>query len=241
MWSVEPPPKKGVQRAGWFAKLGGLMLAGAIFDWDGVVVDSSAAHKLGWERLAEEEGLPLPENHFLRGFGRKNEWIIPHLYQWTSDPAEIARLGRRKEELYRDSLAKMPLEPLPGVVALLEGLRAAAIPCAVGSSTPRANIEYVIDRLQLRTFFRAIVCAEDVTKGKPDPEVFLKAAARLGVEPVQCVVFEDAPFGLEAARAGAMKAVGVETSHPASNLPAAHVVVHRLTEVSVPWLQRLWA
>ena len=205
----------------------------AIFDWDGVIIDSSRQHEQSWEQLAREEQRPLPPNFFKRSFGMKNERIIPELLGWTNDPARVNILSDRKEEIYRGLIRRDGTAPLPGVVAWLTALRAAAIPCAIGSSTPRENIECVIDALKLRGFFRAIVAGQDVTHGKPHPEVFLLAAQRLGVPPTRCVVFEDAHVGLEAARAGGMKVVGVATTHPAESLSDADRVVHRMDELTV--------
>ncbi len=125
----------------------------AIFDWDGVIVDSAAQHEESWERLAREAGCRLPEGHFKRGFGMRNEVIIPELLGWTRDAAEIRRLSLRKEALYRDVIATAGIAPLPGVVEWLRRLQAASIPCAVGSSTQRLNIECVLDRLGLRRRF----------------------------------------------------------------------------------------
>ena len=211
---------------------------GAIFDWDGVIIDSSRHHEKSWELLAREEGLPLPPNSFRLGFGRKNQIIIPEIYKWATDPAEIERLGNRKEEIYRALMAQDALEPLPGVRAWLQALRDAGIPCAVGSSTPRANLDAALARIDLAAFFTAIVAAEDVTLGKPHPEVFLTAAARIGRRPECCVVFEDALAGIAAARAGGMRVVGIATTHPPEELAGADRAVHRMDELSVEQLGR---
>ncbi len=184
---------------------------GAIFDWDGVIIDSSAQHERSWELLADEIGKALPEGHFKRGFGKKNERIIPEL-GWATEAAEIHRLGLRKEELYRELVRRDGVSPLRGARELLMMLREAGIPCAVGSSTHRENIETICEITGLRSFFAVMVTAEDVSHGKPDPEVFLKGAEKLGVAPGRCIVFEDALVGLEAARAGGMKSVGVATT-----------------------------
>jgi beta-phosphoglucomutase family hydrolase len=205
----------------------------AIFDWDGVILDSSRQHEASWQLLARENGLPLPPDFFRRSFGMKNERIIPELLGWTRDPERVRQLGDRKEALYRELIRREGVQPLPGVRAWLETLRGAGIPCAVGSSTPRRNIDCVMDALGLRGFFRVIVAGEDVTRGKPHPEVFLRAAERLGVPPSRCVVFEDAHVGLEAARAAGMKVVGVATTHPPESLRAADRVVRRLDELSL--------
>jgi beta-phosphoglucomutase family hydrolase len=205
----------------------------ALFDWDGVVVDSSRLHALSWEDLAREEGLPLPEGHFKLGFGRKNEAIIPEILGWAADPGEVRRLSLRKEELYRQSVRETGLDLLPGVRTWLEILRGAGVPCVIGSSTVRANIEAVLDPLELGDFFSGVITGEDVRDGKPHPEVFLRAAGLTGLSPGRCVVFEDAAVGIEAARAGGMRVVAVTTTSPASALAGADRIVDRLDELRI--------
>lgn len=212
---------------------------GAIFDWDGVVIDSSAHHEESWERLAKETGYSLPPGHFKKGFGMKNEVIIPNFLQWTSDPAEINRLSLRKEALYREIVLEWGLEPLAGVVTWLSRLRDAGIPCAIGSSTHRLNIETGLKSIGLKDRFQAIITAEDVSHGKPDPEVFVKAAGRLSLPPERCVVFEDALVGIEAAHRGGMKVVAVATTNSIDLLKGADVAVHQLDELSVERLRQL--
>jgi HAD superfamily hydrolase (TIGR01509 family) len=213
---------------------------GIIFDWDGVIIDSGKQHEESWEQLAREEGRTLPDGHFKLGFGRKNEAIIRELLQWTADPSELARLSARKEVLYREIVVAKGIVALPGVKIFLERLRAAAVPCCIGSSTSRENIETVISLVGLTGLFGDMVTAADVVQGKPHPEVFLKAGARTGCAPDRCIVFEDALAGIAAARAGGMKVVGVATTNPAAVL-APHVdrVVHRLDELTVEALREL--
>ncbi|MDR2512254.1 MAG: HAD family phosphatase [Puniceicoccales bacterium] len=215
----------------------------AIFDWDGVIVDSSTAHERSWERLANDEKLPLPDGHFKKGFGRKNEYIIPYILGWATptDTARIAHLGARKEALYREIIAEDGLAPLPGVSELLESLNRERIPCAVGSSTHRANIDLSIRVLGFQSLFAGIVSSEDVTNGKPAPDVFLKAAASVGCTPGHGVVFEDALVGIEAGLAGGFKVIAVATTNPENLLATAgaHRVVHRLTAVSPTTVREL--
>ncbi len=194
------------------------MEMGAIFDWDGVVIDSSAAHEESWEILGREVGKPMPEDHFERGFGQKNQFIIPEILQWTSHPAEIERLGDRKEELYRQIVAQTGVTCIPGIEDFLKRLNRAGIPCAVGSSTPRQNLETILEMVGFRRYFQALVCAEDVARGKPDPEVFLTCASRLERETGHCAVFEDAYVGLQAARNGGMKVIALATTHQRDDL-----------------------
>ncbi len=216
-----------------------MMKIGAIFDWDGVVVDSSGAHEESWERLAAEIGKPLPERHFERSFGMKNEVIIPELLHWTEDPEEIERLSLRKEALYREVVGERGIEPLPGVKAFLQRLATAGIPCVIGSSTHRLNITTTLERLGVASFFTDVVTAEDVSRGKPDPEVFQVCARRIGVTPDESVVFEDAHVGIRAARAAGMRVVAVATTHPRESLDTADRVVDRLDELQVADLHAL--
>jgi beta-phosphoglucomutase family hydrolase len=213
---------------------------GAIFDWDGVIIDSSRQHEESWELLARAEDRSLPPDHFKRGFGMKNEQIIPELLGWTRAPAEIHRLSLRKEELYRQIISKNGIAPLLGVVEFLGRLREAGVPAVIGSSTHRLNITTTLVMLGLDEMFQAIITAEDVTNGKPDPEVFLLAAQRIGIKPARCVVFEDTQVGIKAARAGGMKVIGVATTHPAATLSGADRVVPRLDELTVADLDKLF-
>jgi len=204
---------------------------GALFDWDGVIINSASAHERSWERLAETESLSLPADHFLKGFGMRNEVIIPDLLEWTRDPEEIRRLSLRKEELYRDVVREEGVEVLPGVRTYLTSLQKAAVPCVVATSTQRANVELIFDVTGLGPFFQDVVASEDVRHGKPDPEVFLIAAEKAGVSPADAVVFEDAHHGIEAALAGNMRAIGVLTTHPGGILQGAHRLVNQLDEL----------
>ncbi len=212
---------------------------GAIFDWDGVIIDSGKLHEASWHRLAAELGTRIAPGSFIRGFGMKSARIIEEIHRWARDPAEIARLTDRKEALYREIVAQSEIAPLPGVAEWLQRLQEAGVPCAVASSTQRANIEAVLERIGLEEAFRVIISAEDVKQGKPDPEVFQKAAAQLELPAERCVVFEDAYVGIEAAHAAGMKVVAVTTTHPVEELAAADVVVRRLDQLSVEQLSQL--
>ncbi|MDZ4788208.1 MAG: HAD family phosphatase [Blastochloris sp.] len=212
----------------------------ALFDWDGVIIDSSERHEESWELLAQEEGLVLPADHFIKGFGMKNTFIIPELLQWTQEPQEIRRLSLRKEELYREQVIKNGAEPLPGVVTWLKQLKEAAVPCVIGSSTERLNITTILGQTGLGSYFQGIVSAEDVSVDKPHPEVFIKAAVMADRIPARCVVFEDAFVGIEAARAGGMKVIGVATTHPKEKLGQTDMAVERLDELTIKMVESLW-
>lgn len=212
---------------------------GALFDWDGVIIDSADYHRESWERYCAESGRRLNDTFFKRGFGMKNEVIIPELLDWTHEPAEIRRIADRKEEHYRDILREKGAVPLPGVLPWLERLREARIPCVLASSTVLENITCALDVLGVRAFFADIVSSRDVSRGKPDPEVFLKAAAKAGRPPSRCVVFEDAHVGIEAARAARIKVIAVTTTHPRHTLEDADLVVPRLDELTLAQVSAL--
>jgi HAD superfamily hydrolase (TIGR01509 family) len=207
---------------------------GAVFDWDGVIINSEECHRLGWERLAEEDGRELPPGYFEKSFGRRNIEIIPELLGWSQHAVEISTLALRKEQHYRDIVRERGMQALPGVLDWLIRLTEAGVPCGIGSSTALANIENSISLIGCSKFFRSIVTAEDVARGKPAPDVFLAVASQLEVPPERCVVFEDALFGLQAARNAGMRCVAVTTTHPADFLaPHADRVVDRLDELTV--------
>jgi len=216
---------------------------GVIFDWDGVIIDSHDQHRRAFYQVAAELGKPFSDELFAKCFGMRNQSILGPLLGWV-DPADTGRiqeLADHKEQIYRDILKQTGIDPLPGVLELLEELGEHGIPCSVGSSTPHENIRTIMEITGLERYFAAVTAAEDVRNGKPDPEVFLVAASRIGREPAHCVVFEDAFVGLEAARRGGMKAIGVATTHPAEKLTDhADLVVGRLTEISLSRIRGLW-
>jgi HAD superfamily hydrolase (TIGR01509 family) len=202
-----------------------------LFDLDGVIVDSRAHHLTAWHRLAKERGLAHAPDYFTMVFGLRNDAILGGLLpSLTRD--ELSELAGRKEALFREA-ARGNIEALPGVVELLEYLDERAVPKAIVTSTPRENLEMIVDALSIRHHFQALVAEEDAAKGKPDPEGFLVAASRVGVRPADCVVIEDAPAGLRAAKAGGMRAIGVTSTHPATELGDADVVVDSLKDPEV--------
>lgn len=219
-----------------------MALGGVIFDWDGVVINSATLHEKSWEMLANELGLSLPTDHFILGFGKRNEIIIPQILKWTQNQDEISLWGRRKEELYRDLGREEGIPILDGVRTLLQSLAREGIPCVIGTSTEKNNLSLAFDQLKIGHFFSGSVCSEDVTRGKPDPEVFLKAAQIIKQPPGNCVVLEDSTHGIEAAISGGMKALGISTTRTESELFAsgAHRVVADPTMVNISLLKSLF-
>ena len=203
-----------------------------IFDMDGVLVDTYRAHFQSWNIVAGEEGAAMSEEQFAATFGRTSREIIALLCpELGDDAAAIQRFDDRKEDAFRRIIAEN-FPAMPGVERLLEGLAAAGIPTAIGSSGPPANVALVAERLGAKHPFSAVVTAGDVTRGKPDPEVFLLAAERLGLAPERCIVVEDAPPGIAAARAAGMRCVGMaSTGRTREELSDADLVVDSLDEL----------
>jgi beta-phosphoglucomutase len=179
--------------------------------------------------------MELTHQAFLDSFGQKNDRILTHWLGARATPEVIRRVGDAKEAMYRQLAATGGLAPLPGAAEWVARLHGDGWRQAVASSAPAANVRVMLQVLGLDRYFDAVTAAEDVTAGKPDPEVFLKAAAMLGAEPSASVVVEDAAAGIEAARRAGMKSVGVGTS----SMLAADVFVRSLVELPADTFERL--
>ena len=190
----------------------------AIFDMDGVLIDSGAHHRHAWRMLLDELGAePAEPEHWRLTIGRPSEEAIPLLLGRRVSGAEVRRLARRKRDLYQER-AQTGLDPVPGVREFLEALVRLDVPRAVGTSASRWDAERLLDDLGLLRFFDVMVTSDDVMLGKPDPEVWTQAARRLRVSAERCVVFEDALVGVQAARAARMRVIGVTTAHSDAEL-----------------------
>lgn len=212
------------------------MLRAVLWDLDGTLVDSAVYHWRAWRAVLGPRGIDVSWEQFAKTFGQRNDRI---LREWLGEQAteeEIQAVGDAKEAYYRELIRKEGIEPLAGASEWVCRLAERGWKQAIASSAPRANVEVVLDGLNLRKHFQAIVSAEDVRRGKPDPEVFLLAAARLGVPPNRCIVVEDAPAGLEAARRAGMKAIGVGR---ADNHLQADLLVESLDQLPEDAFERL--
>lgn len=208
-----------------------------IFDLDGVIVDTAVYHFKAWKRLADELGINFTEedNERLKGVSRvRSLEIILELGSLTKTTEEQAVLATRKNEWYVEMINKMtPAEILPGAKEFLEACRAAGIKTALGSASKNSGT--ILAHIGMIGLFDVIVDGNHVSKAKPDPEVFLKGAEALGVSPDECVVFEDAIAGVEAAINGGMKVVGIGSPEV---LKHADLVVSGLDKMSLGILEK---
>jgi len=193
-----------------------------LWDMDGTLIDSEEFHWLAWQEAMANEGITITREQFLSSFGQRNDSILPRWLGAAATPERVERIGNTKEELYRQLVREKGIAPLPGVAAWVHRLHEQGWLQAIASAAPRANVDVILEALSATGIFQGIVSAEDVRRGKPDPEVFLAAAARVGASPDQCIVVEDAVAGVEGARRAGMRSIGV--SHNGKHLPADVVV-----------------
>lgn len=216
------------------------MTRAVIFDVDGVLVDSYDAHFRSWRDVLAENGLALDEDGFAQTFGRTSREIIAKFWGDDVDDVRARAIDDRKEALYRD-LVRDAFPAMAGAVELIDALRVAGFVLGVGSSAPPANVELTLACLGRSGAFAAIVTGRDVSRGKPDPQVFLLAAERLGVDPGRCAVIEDAPAGIRAASAAGMASVALLGTASADALAeaGARLTVGSLRELSPATLASL--
>lgn len=194
-----------------------------IFDMDGTLVDNMRYHTEAWRTLIEENGFPFDERRFLvETAGQTNREIIPGVFGAMTNE-RLSELALRKEELYRERYLAHR-KPVDGLVEFLDAARELGIRMAVSTAASPANMAFILDGLDLRKYFGALTTAADVKRGKPDPEIFLLSASRLGIEPGNSLVFEDAFFGFEAARRAGMRSIGLATVNSAEEIMATGIV-----------------
>lgn len=209
---------------------------GAIFDLDGTLIDSCAAHERAWVQLGESIGIPVSREFFLTHFGRQNTPILLDLFESAAKPTpgadEIAALAARKESNFRDLIVgNFPV--MAGTCELLAVLRHSGWRLAIGSSAPQANVDFMLERLGCGSMFDAIVTGDCVVRSKPYPDVFLEGAKRLGLKPEACVVIEDAAPGIAAAHAAGMRCIALcSAGHTPQELAQADLLVHTLGELT---------
>jgi len=194
-----------------------------LWDMDGTLIDSEEYHWISWRDTMAREGIAITREQFLSSFGQRNDSIVPKWLGAGATPERVERVADAKEKLYRLIVRRDGISPLPGVEDWLRGLHDQGWLQAIASAAPRANVDAVLEAMSATRFFQAIVSAEDVRRGKPDPEVYLTAASRLGASPGKCIVLEDAVAGVEGARSAGMKSIGI--SRNGTHLPADIVVV----------------
>ena len=209
-----------------------------IWDMDGVMVDSAPYHLKAWQEAFKKRGINFSQEDFRKTFGQRNDTIIRAILGREAGRREIEAIGREKEASFRQKIGR-EVTALPGVVALMQSLKASSFRMAVASSAPLENIELIMRGLGVTDCCQVIISEKDVTRGKPDPQAFLLAATRLGVRPENCLVIEDAVAGVAAAKRAGMACIAISNSHPAQSLAPADLVVDSLKKVSAKEIEGL--
>lgn len=202
-----------------------------IFDLDGTLVDNNAFHLQSWKQYIKNLGKEISEEEYNANInGRTNKDAAEYLFgkKMTKDEAMVYAL--EKEAVYREMYAPH-IKPVEGLIEMLDGLKKLNVPMAIATSGIQVNIDFMFDHIAIRDYFSVVVNSAHINKGKPDPEIYLKAAELLEVAPESCLVFEDAVVGINSAKAAGMRVVAVSTTHPEEELSGADLIVKDYTEL----------
>ena len=207
------------------------MIKGVIFDMDGVLVDNSNVHIEAFRRLFTQYGLAFDREKFMPCFGMTNDLIFQGQAPELLERFDLERLSLEKEARYRQ-LFEASIAPTAGLVDFLKGIKRQGLKVSVGSSGGSNNVNFVLTRCGISEYFNAIANGDMIPRGKPDPEVYLLAAQLLGLKPQECVVCEDAPVGIRAARAAGMRVVALATTFPRERIPDYDLMVDDFTQLT---------
>ncbi len=209
-----------------------------IFDMDGVLADTGPIHFESWVKLANEIGMEFTKEFFKSTFGQQSFPITRKLVGPEANDKDVIRWANLKEKYYRE-MVQEKLEPLPGVINLINELKENGFKLAVGSSGPKENVELLLTSLKIKEYFDVIITATEIKNGKPAPDVFLIAAKSANVKPENCLVIEDAPVGIEAAKRANMKSIALTTTHDKEELLNADLVVSDLSGININDIKNL--
>ena len=213
---------------------------GALFDMDGVIADTNPYHKKAISLFCEKHGINVGDD-FLKEeiYGYMNEEWIPKLFTKELTANEVNILAEEKEAIFRE-LYEPYVAPVEGLREFLSLLKAENIKCVVGTSAPAVNAQFILEKTGLKTFFDDVLDSSDVELGKPNPEIYLKCAARIGKMPGECIVFEDSLAGVAAGNAAGCKVVGVATTHSATELSDTALVINNFEKLTLNVLNQLF-
>lgn len=214
-----------------------------IFDMDGVIVDNAAWHLEAFAEFGKRHGLVKTKEEYTKYFGNTNQTIMNSLFNTQLSPDKLVALAEEKETIYRE-LYRPFIKPVEGLPAFLEYAFNQGIPIALATSAPPDNVDFTLESTGLKKYFSFITDASMVKHGKPDPEIYLLSAAKLGVQPSDCVVFEDSIAGIQSAKNAGMRVIGIATTHKSEelltyvteiimNFEAADTLVNHLNQTTV--------
>jgi tRNA threonylcarbamoyl adenosine modification protein YeaZ len=231
------PPKS--RSAGALPPPADCKLMAVIWDMDGTIVDTAAQHFQAWQTVFGSRCVAFNYEDFRKSFGLRNDDIIRIALGLQATPEDIACISREKTQLFREAVLRDGVIPMPGAINLITGLHKRGIIMAIASSAPKQNVETFLKMLNIESLFKIIVSGQEVTRGKPDPQIFLLAAEKLNIEPCCCAVIEDAVGGVAGARTAGMCCVGVAANHPRESLKLANLLVDSLSELNALDIEKL--
>ncbi len=196
-----------------------------LFDMDGVIVDSNPYHKLAFQAFLKQYNISLTDDELkVYVYGRTNQEGMPYIFKRELSSEELTQRANEKEALFRD-IYKTDIQPVKGLIPFLQMLKAHRVKAAVGTSAPTANLDFIVDALDIRSYFDVLIDSTGLSRGKPDPEIYLKAAGLLGISPERCIVIEDSLAGVQAGLNAGMKVIGITTTHSAEELSNTHLII----------------
>lgn len=207
-------------------------LKAVIFDLDGTLLDNNEVHLKAWKQYLKENGKEISDDDFKKYIsGRTNKDAVEHIYDKQMSEEEASEYYLKKEEIYR-KMYEPDIAPINGLVEFLKELKEKNVTMAIATSGIPVNIDFMFEHVPIKEYFQEIIKAEDISKGKPDPEIFLKTASALNIPPENCIVFEDSTSGVEAGKAAKMKVVALTTTHTPDELDNADIVIKDYTEIN---------
>jgi beta-phosphoglucomutase family hydrolase len=203
-----------------------------LWDMDGVISDSYSFHFTAWQEIFAKRGVNFTKENFTSLFGARNDFIVRSIMGKELAEVDVRTVVKEKEEHFR-RVATGNIKPFPGVVKLLNSMKKGNFKVGLASSAPRENIDLVLRELNLEGIFDCVVFGQEVSESKPSPQIYLLAARKLEVTPTDCLVIEDSPLGVKAAKTAGMKCLGITNTHPALKLKEADMVVNSLENVDL--------
>ncbi len=209
-----------------------------IFDMDGVVVNNDRYHYLAWQEFAEKHSKKVNFEEVKSWFGSTNESILINFFDRELSPDEIKKFAAEKEKIYRD-IYSQHITPLEGLKELLEAASGDGFEIGLATSAPPENVEFVLEKTKLKKYFTEITDDTQISKGKPDPEIFILTGRKLGIDPSRSIVFEDSFHGIEAGKNAGMKVIAVASTHQPDKLQHADRVIINFREIDIQELDSL--
>jgi beta-phosphoglucomutase len=214
-------------------------LKAVLFDLDGTLLDNNEVHYKAWKKYLKDNGKEISDEDFKENIsGRTNQDAVEYVYDKKMSKEEAEKYYLKKEEIYREMFAP-DIKAINGLEAFLEDLKNNGVTMAIATSGIKVNIDFMFDHVPIKQYFKEIVDANDIKKGKPEPEIFLKTAEELGFSGQQCIVFEDSIAGVQAGKAAGMKVVALTTTHTPEELSEADLVIKDYTEIDFSKLKSI--